>query len=158
VEAQSAVELVKIGNAKSLAAFISFQPDGSFSTVNEDQFLLPATDTMIATASALEAAIAATLPTYMVPTSYIPVARMPMTSSGKLDRRRLHDICSNFSEYQASLYRLARKSGREPVTQMEKILARLWETILAIGINSVGADDNFFRLGLCYFILFHAFF
>jgi len=45
------------------------------------------------------------------------------------------------------MYRLARKSGRAPSTEMEKCLAMLWEEVLNLEENSVGADDNFFRLG-----------
>jgi len=146
-EAQSAVELVKINSSKAIAAFICLESDGSVPTVNEDPFLLPMTDAFRAIATSLEISIAAALPVIMVPTVYIPVTRMPMTSSGKLDRRRLRNICDTFGEQQTALYRLARKSSRKPSTQMEKILAQIWESILAIETGSVGAEDNFFRLG-----------
>jgi len=72
---------------------------------------------------------------------------MPMTSSGKLDRLSLRKMCEHLSDKQTSMYRLARKSGRAPSTEMEKCLAMLWEEVLNLEENSVGADDNFFRLG-----------
>lgn len=95
----------------------------------------------------LEIAIAAALPAYMVPTIYIPVSSMPMTSSGKLDRRTLRATCHSLSEEQVAAYRLARKSSRPPTTDLEKLFAELWESILNLEQRSVGADDNFFRVG-----------
>ncbi|TAQ85918.1 hypothetical protein B7494_g5755 [Chlorociboria aeruginascens] len=150
-EAQSAVELITITNGdkvtKALAAFLCLQLDGSVPVAGQDDFLLPMSESSRHTATALETAISAAIPAYMVPTLYIPVISMPMTSSGKLDRRRLREICRSFSESQASIYRLARKSGRAPSTEMEKSLQKLWESILTLPSNSVGAEDNFFRLG-----------
>jgi len=72
---------------------------------------------------------------------------MPMTSSGKTDRLTLRNMCNNLSDEQTATYRLARKSGRAPSTEMEKSLACLWEAVLNLEMNSVGAEDNFFRLG-----------
>jgi len=72
---------------------------------------------------------------------------MPMTSSGKLDRLTLRNMCSKLSDNQIVMYRLSRKSGRAPATAMEKTLATFWETVLNLKTGSVDADDNFFRLG-----------
>ena len=72
---------------------------------------------------------------------------MPLTSSGKLDRLILRRICDKLSDEQTSMYRLARTSGRAPSTDMEKSLATLWEIVLDLDKHSVGAEDNFFRLG-----------
>lgn len=104
------------------------------------------TESTVKIASALESAIATNLPSYMVPTIYLPLATMPMTSSGKLDRRQLRQMCESLSDEQALSYRLATKTGRAPATKMEKALAHLWETTLELKPNSVSADDNFFRL------------
>ena len=150
-EIQSAVELITLNDdknaKKSLAAFLCLQSDGSVPSATSDDFLLPMSDSLRSTATTLEACITSSLPAYMVPTVYIPVLAMPMTSSGKLDRRRLRTICHALSEEQTSTYRLGRKTGRAPSTKMEKSLSKLWESVLKIEANSVGADDNFFRLG-----------
>ncbi|KAH7407957.1 nonribosomal peptide synthase [Cadophora sp. MPI-SDFR-AT-0126] len=142
---QSAVELVTLsGSRKALAAFLC--TESSKSTLETDSLLLPISDHIRVIASTLKAAITALLPVYMVPTLYIPVTRMPLTSSGKLDRRSLRDACKTLSETEAAKYRLATKSGARPSTKMEKTLADLWETVLNLEPNTVGADDNFFRM------------
>lgn len=69
-DAQSAVELIKLGNTKALAAFLCLKSEAS---VLDDPLLLPMTDEIRSTATAIEAAVTSKLPTYMVPTIYIPV-------------------------------------------------------------------------------------
>ncbi|TVY85159.1 Nonribosomal peptide synthetase [Lachnellula suecica] len=111
---------------------------------NEVNILQPMSDSIRSTAAELEAALSIALPAYMVPSVYIPVHRMPMTSSGKLDRRRLRTVFQSLSGDQITGYKLARRTGRQPSTKMEKLLAQLWEEVLDLDY-SVGADDNFFK-------------
>jgi amino acid adenylation domain-containing protein/non-ribosomal peptide synthase protein (TIGR01720 family) len=150
-EVQSAVELITMSGSqkatKALAAFFCMQSDGPAPATGNESFLLPMSDSTRELSTMLETAIAVALPAYMVPTIYIPVSSMPMTSSGKLDRRTLRTACHCLSEEQAATYRLARKSGRPPTTEVEKLLAELWESVLNLERNTVGADDNFFRVG-----------
>jgi len=148
-EAQSAVELITIGTqktTKALAAFLYLPSDGG-DHVTQGEMVLPMSDSVRSTAKALEVALTNALPAYMVPSVYIPMEVMPMTSSGKLDRRRLRTLCQSLSDKQAAMYRLAGKSGRAPSTEMEKTLQKLWHSILNVDTDSIGADDSFFRLG-----------
>lgn len=146
-DAQSAVELVEVGSGKYLAAFLALSSDITTTSSGDTSSLLSMNETLSAAAATLESTITAALPVYMVPTMYIPANAMPMTSSGKLDRRQLRTLCEGLSEQQAASYRLAKKSGRAPSTAMEKSLATLWESVLSIAPGSVGAEDEFFRLG-----------
>ena len=148
-DAQSAVELVTTGNhktTKALAAFL-YLPSDSEVHDTKGEMVLPMSDSIRSTAKALEVALTNALPAYMVPSLYIPAGGMPMTSSGKLDRRRLRTICQSLSNEQAAMYRLVGKSGRAPSTEMEKTLQELWHSILHVDADSIGADDSFFRLG-----------
>ncbi|OPA72813.1 hypothetical protein BVG16_32035 [Paenibacillus selenitireducens] len=75
-----------------------------------------------------------TLPEYMIPAYIARIETIPMTRSGKLDRRALPDIETRSErEYVA------------PTTEEEKVLCKAFSEIL--GIEKVGADDNFFELG-----------
>lgn len=75
------------------------------------------------------------LPAYMLPGRFVPMAELPLTVSGKVDRAALG------------------AGGRRPAIQVtggeaapvEAGLARLWEEVL--GVDRVGPDDDFFDLG-----------
>ncbi|HEX6861754.1 MAG TPA: non-ribosomal peptide synthetase, partial [Thermoanaerobaculia bacterium] len=86
--------------------------------------------------SELRAWLEARLPDYMVPHLYVPVAALPLTANGKVDRRALPSP------------EPARRPSRvpaEPRTATETRMARLWEEVL--GVSPVGLHDELFALG-----------
>ena len=78
--------------------------------------------------------LAKVLPSHMIPTYIVEIEGMPLTSSGKIDRRRLPA-----PKYHATSEILA------PTSNYEKHLSELWKDLL--NINSVSITDNFFELG-----------
>lgn len=149
VEWHFAVELITPGDAqaKALALFVCPQEDDNGPATVPEDGLLPVTTVLRDTFKNLEASLARLLPKHMVPTMFIPLARLPLTSSGKLDRKQLHTVAKSMNETQAVLFRLAGASGREPTTETEKVLAGLWEKVLNLQPDSVGMDAQFFRMG-----------
>ncbi|EUC27911.1 hypothetical protein COCCADRAFT_110508 [Bipolaris zeicola 26-R-13] len=96
----------------------------------------------------VEERLAERLPKHMVPTVFFSVAQMPMTASRKTDRRRLREIGASFSAQQLVEMR-TRSEGpkRQPRTRDERTMQHLWAKVLGIEAESIGLDDNFFRLG-----------
>ncbi len=82
--------------------------------------------------AALRGHLAADLPAYMVPTAFVPLERLPLGPSGKLDRAALP----------APGARPA--GGREPATPAETVLLRVVRDLLGPG---VGLDDGFLEAG-----------
>jgi amino acid adenylation domain-containing protein/non-ribosomal peptide synthase protein (TIGR01720 family) len=78
-----------------------------------------------------------TLPAYMIPAIFVPMETLPLTGSGKLDRKALPTPDDRrpilLGEFVA------------PQTQREAALVEIWSDVL--GINQVGVRDNFFELG-----------
>ena len=81
--------------------------------------------------------VAAKLPEYMVPATIIVLNSMPLTHSGKLDRRALPnpDDCLGLTD----------RIIEPPQTSTETLLAALWSEVL--GTKDVGRNDHFFGLG-----------
>ncbi|MFJ6618052.1 non-ribosomal peptide synthase/polyketide synthase [Kitasatospora sp. NPDC091335] len=77
-----------------------------------------------------------TLPDHLVPTAFVPLARIPRTTSGKTDRRAL-------PAPPAQPDRTTPYVAPRPGT--EQRLAAIWAEVL--GVERVGARDNFFALG-----------
>jgi acyl carrier protein len=76
------------------------------------------------------------LPDYMVPEHFVVLDSMPLTVSGKIDRRALpvpSVESSSIASYVA------------PRTPTEESLARIWADILML--ERVGVQDDFFALG-----------
>ncbi|KAF1943906.1 acetyl-CoA synthetase-like protein [Clathrospora elynae] len=142
--AKSAVELVKFNDSNSTKALVAFM---CLSETDAAAAIGEMSESVRAVAKQVEVALANELPVYYVPAIFMPVTRMPMTTSGKLDRKVLRVLASAVPEAQLTPFRLAGKSGRAPAGHAETTLARLWASVLRLSADAVGADDSFFRLG-----------
>jgi amino acid adenylation domain-containing protein len=87
------------------------------------------------------------LPKHMVPSAYIPISNMPITTSGKLDRAFLRRIGARLSMDELIGYMGVTRNYRAPVSAEEKHLQLLWSEVLAVDANTIGAEDNFFTPG-----------
>ncbi len=76
------------------------------------------------------------LPEYMVPTAFVALEALPLTTSGKVDRRALPAPERSREES---------ASHEPPRTPAERALAEVWAQVL--GHERVGLHDNFFELG-----------
>ena len=76
------------------------------------------------------------LPSYMVPTHFVTIPQLPLTTNGKINYKKLPEI--NISDNNRAEY-------VSPKTTLEKEMVYLWEELL--GINNIGIKDNFFALG-----------
>ncbi|MBL1100668.1 non-ribosomal peptide synthase/polyketide synthase [Streptomyces coffeae] len=100
-------------------------------------YYVPAAGLEPPAAAELRAALGRTLPGHMVPAVFTALDTMPLTTSGKLDRRALPAPRTEADRREHTYV--------PPRTPVEKELARIWAEVL--GAGSVGATDNFFELG-----------
>src|SRR5262249_4687217 len=87
-------------------------------------------------AEELRGHLSAKLPGYMVPAAYVALGALPLTPSGKLDRKAL-------PVPEADAY--AWRGYEAPQGETETLLAGLWAELLKL--ERVGRHDNFFELG-----------
>ncbi|KAH0835265.1 hypothetical protein AYO21_10690 [Fonsecaea monophora] len=90
--------------------------------------------------------LAEVLPSYMVPTAYIPLAAMPLLVSCKVDRKRIQEIGLSITPQQLAALRAKVTDNHEPQTEREVVLQRIWAQLLGEGLE-IGTSDSFFRLG-----------
>lgn len=89
------------------------------------------------------------LPSYMVPSLYVPMSSFPMSTSGKLDRKRLVQIFkAYFNPETLPVFSLAvTSSKRAPSTANEVAVQSAWSETLGLELESIGRDDSFLRSG-----------
>ena len=87
------------------------------------------------------------LPSYMIPSVYLPLGAIPMTASAKVDRRGLRTTLANMSIDDVGSYSLSKAAKREPSTAEEKLLQKHWSKVLRVDVDSIGADDDFMQVG-----------
>ncbi len=81
----------------------------------------------------VKTALAAELPDYMVPALLMRLDTMPLSPSGKLDRRALPDPVWQTREH------------IEPESALQQQIAAIWREVL--GVPRIGLRDDFFALG-----------
>ncbi|MFC0210897.1 amino acid adenylation domain-containing protein [Paenibacillus chartarius] len=89
------------------------------------------------TASELRSRLAEELPSYMLPSYFVQVERMPLTHSGKLDRKALPAPDRGIQQAAAEYV--------PPRTSLEAQLAQIWQEVLKL--DRIGMTDSFFDIG-----------
>lgn len=83
----------------------------------------------------LRAALAESLPDYMIPAAFVTLALFPLTANGKLDRHALPapELTTSDTAY------------APPATEIERQITAIWAEVL--GRAPIGRHDDFFALG-----------
>ncbi len=80
--------------------------------------------------------LAKNLPQYMVPSYYVQLEKMPLTSNGKIDRKSLLEINKNIA---------AKTAYEAPSNEIEERITKIWRDELLV--KKIGINDNFFAMG-----------
>jgi amino acid adenylation domain-containing protein len=89
-----------------------------------------------ATARTLRRALRPLLPDHMVPSAFVFLRSLPLTSHGKLDREKLR---------QSQPARHESRPGAAPRTETERLVAEIWAEVF--NLAEIGRHDEFFDLG-----------
>jgi amino acid adenylation domain-containing protein len=125
---QNAVVLTQErSDVQRLVAYLVFQPGQSLSSHDLRSYLQDR------------------LPTYMIPSTFVPLEALPLTANGKVDRQQMITAAPNTSNPPLSLIDTEHMSKRIPRDTIEWHLLQIWEDVLAR--QPVSVLDNFFDLG-----------
>lgn len=87
--------------------------------------------------AALKEFLSKTLPDYMIPSYFVYIDKIPLTTNGKVDRKALPE--PDLSR------RMIDDTYVEPSTKLELELGGIWSEVLKV--DKIGIHDNFFKLG-----------
>ncbi|RAK86365.1 nonribosomal peptide synthase [Aspergillus costaricaensis CBS 115574] len=88
-----------------------------------------------------------TLPDHMWPSIYLPLESVPLTRTGKTDRKALRQIISTSTRQELQDDQTPTSPAVAPVTELETKLHQLFAEILNIESSSFGINHSFIRLG-----------
>ncbi|RDA90810.1 hypothetical protein CP533_0494 [Ophiocordyceps camponoti-saundersi (nom. inval.)] len=131
------------GAAPALAAFVLLDEsrDGG------DEILAAADSPICAQLGVAEARMMSRVPRFMVPSLFLPLNRIPMSPSGKANRRLLRETASALSRKKLKEYSSSALQPRAPLSLKEEVLQGGVCHVLRLPVNEVGMNSNFFQLG-----------
>lgn len=77
------------------------------------------------------------LPSYMIPSSFVILEGFPLNTNGKIDRHALPDADGN----------LLQEEYLSPETVLQQGLVNIWAKLLCLDPESISIEGNFFQLG-----------
>ncbi|KAE8399076.1 hypothetical protein BDV37DRAFT_287905 [Aspergillus pseudonomiae] len=153
----AAVECIKIpeqNNRVSLAAFICPQTHGEWGkSLNAEsgvELVGPPSDQFYSTIQSLETSLRELLPAYMVPSFFIPLADVPLTLSGKVNRRLLRNQSTSWPLKSLEQYQLRNRTSlaeEVPITALGREIQEIIGQTLNLDIQSIPMSSNFFGMG-----------
>lgn len=125
-------------NSAILVAFITLDVAAETPEASHDAAVQKAT-------AGLADRLAQTLPVFMVPSAYIPLRKIPMMTTGKTDRRQLRAIgAQSWLRYRGVS---DKNEPAEALTDVERLLQKVWITVLNLTPEEASVNKAFTRLG-----------
>ncbi|MCJ1399311.1 hypothetical protein MMC11_002513 [Xylographa trunciseda] len=138
--------VIKPNGRSTLAGFVTVRVEANEDHSSEELASSPAhLDRLRYLTAGIESKLSSVLPLYMVPSVFIPISSIPLTTSGKTNRRKLQRLVAGLSLDQIAAFRNLKTKHTQPSTLMEKSLHNLWKILFKIA--DIGIEDNFFEVG-----------
>lgn len=92
------------------------------------------------------------IPQYMIPSGFISINDVPMTLSGKVDRKKLRQLALEnpgqvVNIHDLNQYPQVDRSMDQGVSEEERLLQGFWASALNLSQDAIGSHDNFFSTG-----------
>lgn len=141
------------GQEKVLAAFISPKRKKGASNSNnisdapmKVELRQPGSD-LVSQISRIKSRLSETLPHFMIPTFFIPLSHLPLTVTGKTDRRRLQNVVNCQSRAEILQGMKHKEAEKSPMTKTETVLRAIVGSILGVDEEAINMNEGFFEIG-----------
>lgn len=148
-----AVEMIEnpsVPNDFRLVAFMNTTPvglpqDRDNAAIVADEGTLQA---FVEHTQGLRSALASVLPAYQIPSFFVPLTSMPLSQSAKTDRKRLRAIVADMGFASLARFALsAKRTIQPPQSATDKLLHKMWCTVLGLAPDDFGVEADFFECG-----------
>ncbi|KAI0848990.1 lysergyl peptide synthetase 1 [Daldinia vernicosa] len=142
------VDIIKSAESMLVAAFILGKEVECAPQSSNDNLLYPPSSLFLESVSAAISSLRETMPSYMIPNIFLPLAYLPKAPTGKTDRKLLRDHVASLSQAELDCYRAINSTRRTPTTLMEARLQEYVGGVLHKPSDSIPLDEDIFTLGL----------
>ncbi|CAL5873465.1 uncharacterized protein PFLUO_LOCUS7744 [Penicillium psychrofluorescens] len=140
-------DVVDLADGKKLVAFVRMPGPAGDNTTLGDIILSP-DGAWQQDLDHVQQTLRQFIPEFMIPSTFIPIAEILVTLSGKIDRPQFQKAAAGLSREQLQDYRPGKRGPKRPVTSaMGRKIQALWAEVLRLNPDDIGADDGFFQLG-----------
>ncbi|KAJ5355968.1 hypothetical protein N7517_010577 [Penicillium concentricum] len=125
------------------------QPRDHLSQLSEGQVFLTSCEAFRMKFARLQETLKDRLPSHMIPELCIPMSEIPLTTTGKANRKYLREQAAQLSVEQIDGYLgvATNETQTLPATSTEKTLQRIWSDVLSLPLDKIRIHDNWTRLG-----------
>ncbi|KAJ5107404.1 nonribosomal peptide synthase [Penicillium angulare] len=113
----------------------------------EDWWFTAANGALLSAIQQIPIALGKTLPSYMIPQLFLPLRHLPVTTSGKVNRRQLREMVQERDREWWTALTKERKPIVGPETDAEVVVHNWVVQALQLPPDHVGMNDDFFTLG-----------
>ncbi|KAH0529685.1 hypothetical protein TsFJ059_004399 [Trichoderma semiorbis] len=147
IGSKSCVDKVENPNFHNRGAIVAFLSDSvRVSGDEEPEISWNQVEITLERSLEIMANLVAVLPKPMIPSLYVPVSFIPLTTSHKTNRAALRELITSLGP--VDIQKLRKPEGKSrALSAEESILRELWAFSLNLNPESIGPDDHFIQLG-----------
>jgi amino acid adenylation domain-containing protein len=160
---KAAIDAIVPSAGDGVAILVTFIPSPSESQASDnivgqkaadnDSFFVLPNEEFVATAQLVIKALAHKLPDVMIPRIFVQIKAMPLTVTGKIDRRRLREEAEKLQHDEllrwagAAVNSASPVAANPPITSHERLIHRIVAEVLHLPLEKFGMEHDFFALG-----------